>query len=162
MLAKVCMLYVYVVLLIFLVLVAGLCFVGLWSVSTSVYSKMPLWTRFGLELMPIGWALPSRVMTPSWGEGGLKARARDPAPPDSPPKKLKNWSLGIDFIYYICTKNCCPPRLISKNSTLAFMKAACPQSHIEYTSPWRPIIKHICSLPLVNKQLTGISFLKWN
>jgi len=38
----------------------------------------------GLEFMPFGQAPTSRVMTPLWGEGGLKARAHDPTPLGSP------------------------------------------------------------------------------
>ena len=40
------------------------------------------WLR--LELMPFGRASVGWVMTPSWGEGDLKAGARDMAPPRQP------------------------------------------------------------------------------
>lgn len=127
------------------------------AVADCCAAFSPGW-RLGLEPMPFGWALAGQAMTSSWGEGVLGLGRAIPHPHTIPPILFYFWKK-------ILTNNCCPPRLIppTKKSTLHPCRPLVQKSHIECTLHLEgPKFNIYVHFPLLSKQLTMISFSKWN
>ena len=82
-------------------------------------------TRLGLEFMPFGQVPTGQAMTHHGGMGFPYAyRIMGQGPHSDTPGNLAKF-----FIFWILTNSCCPPHpLPGKHTTLAFSKAACPQT----------------------------------
>ena len=108
--------------------------------------------------MPNGRGPTGQSMSPSWGEGGVKARARahDLVPMGNP--------AIIQFLIWTPTKQSYLPCPIFKRNCHCIFEGRLSTNPVLWSALYLQGSKYNIDfhVPLVNKQLIGISFPKWN
>ena len=112
--------------------------------------------RLGLELMPNVWVPLCQIMTPSCITNLQGGEVHGWGPHSCNP------TITFSINFFILTKNCYPPCPTSTKMPSHSWRPFVHGSHMQCTLLQGPKFNLNVHFPLVNKQLTKISFPKWN